>query len=176
MNNRALIRFVAAPLGALLLITACASGGGAGWTYAPLGPTASPATPTTAPTSGPTGGPTGSPGASPSPDGSPGPGLTIDVTTTDADPLAFDPEVIEAPPATEITVNYLNDNTLPHNIHFFAGPDANAPSLALTEVVEGPGALESVTFTTPAEAGDYYFWCDVHVSSMDGTLRILAQE
>jgi len=176
MNNPALIRFVAAPLGALLLITACASGGGAGWTYAPLGPTASPGTPTSAPTGGPTGGPTGSPGTPPSPDGSPGQGLTIDVRTTDADPLAFDPEVIEAPPATEITVNYLNDNTLQHNIHFFDGPDANSPSLAQTEVVTGPGALESVTFTTPTEAGDYYFWCDVHVSSMDGTLRITAQE
>jgi plastocyanin len=165
-----LARRLAMPLKALmvlLLAAACASGGGAGWTFAPLGPTQPPATPSAAPTGGPTGsaGPSASPG-----------GLTIDVRTTDADPLAYEPAVLEARPATEVTVNYLNDNNLPHNIHFFAGADQNAPSIAQTEVVTGPGALESVTFTTPEEPGDYFFWCDVHLTAMTGTLRITAAE
>lgn len=159
-------------LAVLLVVAACGSGGDAGWTFAPLGPT-----PSTAPTDAsapPTGGPTGSPAVSPdgSPSGSPGTGTTFDIVTTDANPLAFEPNVIEAPPATEITVNYLNDNTLPHNIRFFDGPDNTAPTLAATDVVTGPGALETVTFTTPANPGDYYFWCDVHVQAMVGTLRI----
>lgn len=145
-------------LAALLMIAACAAGGGAGWTFAPLGPT-----PSVAPSDGqPSGGPSGSPGN----------GLVFDVVTTDADPLAFDPNVIEAQAATQITVNYLNDNTLQHNINFFAGPDSSAPSLGMTPVVTGPGALESVTFTTPDEPGDYLFWCDVHAQTMIGTLRI----
>lgn len=90
--------------------------------------------------------------------------------------MAFEPNVLEAPAATQVTVNYLNDSTLPHNIHFFAGSDQNAPSIAATAIVTGPGAPESITFTTPEQPGDYFFWCDVHFTAMTGTLRITAAE
>lgn len=143
------------PAFALLIVAACGSAGGAGWTYAPLGPT-----------------PLVTPSQSAPPSGSLEPGLPIDVVTTDADPLAFDPAVIEAPAATVVTVTYLNDNALPHNINFFDGPDENSPSLGATAIVTGPGAPESVTFTTPSQPGDFYFWCDVHLGAMAGTLRV----
>ncbi len=92
--------------------------------------------------------------------------------TNNDQPLVFEPAVIEAPANAVVTVNYLNDSALPHNINFFDGPDQNSPSLGATLVVTGPGALESVTFTTPAQPGDHYFWCDVHGSAMAGTLRV----
>lgn len=166
-----------------LLVAGCAGGGGPGWTYAPLGPSPSvAASPGASPDASPVGSPVESPGASPdaspggspaaSPGGSPAAGEPIEVVTTDADPLAFEPNVIQAPAGTELTVNYLNDSSLPHNINFFNGPDATSESLGATEVVTGPGALESVTFMTPSEPGDYYFWCDVHVDSMAGTLTV----
>jgi plastocyanin len=136
----------------LLLLAACGAETQPGWTFAPLGPTPQAATP--------------------GPDETPDPeALTLNVTTTEANQLAFEPAVLEAPPSTQVTVVYLNDSSVLHNIHFFAGPDRDAPSLAQTELVTGPGAEESVTFTTPDEPGDFFFVCDVH-PEMTGTLRV----
>lgn len=150
-----LFRF-ALPLSVALILSAC-GGAGPGWTYAPLGPTAPPSS---APTS------------TPQPSGSGGPTVTIEVKTTEAASLVFEPAVIEAPANTIVQVDYLNDSSLPHNIEFFAGSDQSAPLLGKTEIVTGPGALESVTFTTPATPGDYFFWCVVHQQLMVGTLRV----
>ena len=150
-----LIRF-ALPLGVALILSAC-GGAGPGWSYAPLGP--SPA-------------PTAAASATPAPSGSGGPATTIEVKTTDAAPLVFDPAMIEVPANTVVTVNYTNDSSLPHNIHFFNGADSSAPDLGKTDVATGPGAVKSVTFTTPATPGDYFFWCDVHTTAMTGMLHV----
>ena len=147
-------RFVL-PLAAAVLVAACGGSGGPGWTYAPLGPSAPPATSSLAPTPAPS-----------------GDVLVLELKTTDADPLAFEPKMLEAPAHTLVTVNYLNDSSLPHNANFFDGPDQNATSLGKTDIVTGPGALESVTFTTPEQPGDYFFWCDVHGVTMTGTLHV----
>jgi plastocyanin len=150
-----LIRF-ALPFGVALILSACA-GAGPGWTYAPLGPSAPPS-----PSSGP----------SAQPSGSGAPALTLEVKTTDAAPLAFEPNELTAPANTVVQVNYLNDTAIQHNIEFFAGADQTAPMLGQTERVTGPGALESVTITTPATPGDYFFWCFVHQQQMTGTLHV----
>jgi plastocyanin len=142
---------------AIFAITACAATGGADWTYAPLGPTPSAAASGAA-----------SPGATPG--GSPS-GEAIEVSTPQSNPLAYDPATLNAPADSAITVRYLNDSNLPHNVNFFNGPDNSAPSLGATAVVTGPGAPEEVSFTTPGP-GDYYFWCDVHQSAMSGTLHV----
>ena len=163
-HPRALLRFGLTSL----LVVACASGGGAVWTYAPLGPTQSPGG-TAAPTDGATGAPSPDGTGAQSPAAS---GVAIDVVTPQSAPLAFEPNVLEMPAATAVTVNYLNDSNLPHNIEFFDGPDASAQLLGGTEIVTGPGALESVTFTTPDEPGDYFFWCRVHGNAMVGTYRV----
>jgi plastocyanin len=147
------------------LLVACGTGtAGPGWTFMPPGPT-----PVETPGASPTPGePNGSPG-----NGTPGPGeLVFDVETPPDDQLAFVPDTFSAPPGATITVNYLNDTNIPHNIHFFEGPDQNAPSLGATEQVTGPGALETVTITAPDEPGDYYFHCDVHPVVMAGSLTV----
>jgi plastocyanin len=149
------IRF-ALPLGLALILSAC-SGAGPGWTYAPLGPSAPPSA---------------APTATPAPTGSSAATVTIELKTTAADPLAFEPKMIEVPANTVVQVNYLNDSAIPHNVNFFDGADQSAPSLGKTAIVTGPGALESVTFTTPATPGDYFFWCDVHTSAMTGMLHV----
>jgi plastocyanin len=150
--------FLARALGATVAVVAvvgCGSSSGAGWTFAPLGPTQAP---------GPSGG-TASPGGTPA-------GLEIDVSTEQANPLAFEPATLNAPPETVVTVVYTNNSSLEHNINFFNGPDQTAPSLGATERVTGPNAVRSVTFTTPSTPGDYYFWCDVHLAAMSGTLHV----
>ncbi len=144
-------------LGLSLVLVACASGGSAGWTYAPLGPTPGPTS-------------SAEPTEAPSPGGSPG--LVLQVETPESDPLAYVPNPLEAPAATVVQVDYNNDTVLEHNIEFFDGPDNSAPLLGATARVTGPDALESVTFTTPDEPGDYYFWCIVHTTTMEGTLTV----
>jgi plastocyanin len=166
------------PLAAALVI-GC-GGAGPGWTFAPLGPTApptAPPTPSAGPTAVPSGAPTAVPSGAPSaaPTGSSQPGLTLELVTPEANSLAFEPSTLEAPADTVVTVNYLNDSSLQHNVNFFNGPDQTAESLGATAVVTGPGNTQSVTFTTPASAGDYFFWCDVHGFAMVGTLHVTAQ-
>jgi plastocyanin len=159
------IKSVVRPLAAFALLgplaVACGSSSGPAWSYAPLGPTPSaaasaPASPSMAPPSGPAG----------------SPGLVLQVTTNQDQPLVFQPAELSAPANTVVTVTYSNNSTLPHNIHFFAGSDQNAPSLGATQVQTGPGKTDSVTFTTPSQPGDYFFWCDVHQAAMKGTLHV----
>ena len=137
---------------AAVVATACGSGTAPGWTYAPLGPT-------------PSGGAAQTPAASPA-------GRLIEVATPPDNAEAFVPSTLNAPPATLVTVNYTNNSSLQHNINFFNGPDPTAPSLGASEPVIGPNALRSVTFTTPDSAGDYFFHCDIHPTTMVGTLQI----
>jgi plastocyanin len=146
-----LIRF-ALPVSVALILSAC-GGAGPGWTYAPLGPSAPPTS-----------------AASPTPAATPS--VTLAVKTTGASPLTFNPATLDAPANTVVQVDYLNDSPVPHNINFFAGADSTAESLGKTAVKTGPGATESVIFTTPTAPGDYYFWCDVHGAAMSGTLHV----
>jgi plastocyanin len=145
-------------ISSVLLVAGCGTAG-AGWTYAPLGPTAAPS-----PSGGPTEGPSGEPSSSP--------GVALETVTNQDQPITFVPATLEAPPATVVQVTYTNDSTLEHNIEFFEGSDSSAPLLGETEQVIGPDAVESVTFTTPEEPGAYYFWCVVHGDSMSGTLNV----
>lgn len=147
-------RVVCVAIGAVV-VAACGSGSGPGWTYAPLGPT-------------PSGGAAQTPAASPA-------GLLIEVATPPENPLVFVPSTLNAPPATLITVRYTNNSALEHNINFFSGSDATAPSLGATERATGPNAPRSVTFTTPFTAGAYFFHCEVHPTNMTGTLQVSGQ-
>ena len=48
------------------------------------------------------------------------------------------------------------------------GPDSSAPSLAQTQVMTGPSAIDAANFTAPTQAGNYFFWCDVDPTIMTG--------
>jgi cytochrome c oxidase subunit 2 len=117
---------------------------------------------------------TPTPGPSPTVSGSPAPpsGVVLRIATTADAPLAFTESTLSAPAGTEITVEYLNDSPLQHDIAFFEGPDAGAPRIAQTEVGQGPGNLQTVTFTTPETPGSYFFHCDVHPVQMTGTFEV----
>jgi plastocyanin len=69
----------------------------------------------------------------------------------------------------KIAVEYDNESSLPHDVHFFAGADAGAPSLAATKVATGPDVQE-ISFTTPSKPGTYFFRCDRHPEIMTGPL------
>ncbi len=162
MHIPTLIRRVTLPVGALFLITACAGGTTAGWTYAPLGPSANPSEAAS-------GAPSGAPG---SPSGSGGGGSAVNLETTSDQTLAFNPPDFSVPAGATVTVTYVNNSNLPHNVNFFDGPDNSAPSLGATTVETGPNATETVTFTAPTQPGDYFFWCDVHQNAMKGVWHV----
>lgn len=142
------------PLAAALVL-AC-GGASAGWTFAPLGPTAAPT-------------------AAPTPSAAVEPDVTLEVTTTEANSLVFEPNSLDAPANKVALVNYLNDSSLQHNIVFLDSADASGNVLGETEIAAGPGNAQSTTFTTPSAAGDYYFYCVVHGAGMSGTLHVAAQ-
>jgi plastocyanin len=98
-------------------------------------------------------------------------GTVLEIETTQDDPLAFSETTLSAPAQTEVTVRYLNDSELQHNIAFFEGPDSTAPRLAATDLGTGPGIELEVTFTTP-DPGSYFYRCDVHPGDMNGTLEV----
>ncbi len=157
MNNQLTVRPLAVLAIVGLMAAACASAAGPAWTYAPLAPTPSAAASSSA---APSNGPGGSPG------------LVLQVASNQDQPLVYVPADLTAPAGTVVEVDYTNNTNLPHNIHFFAGSDQNAPSLGATDIATGPNAVKSVTFTTPTQPGDYFFWCDVHQSAMTGILHV----
>jgi cytochrome c oxidase subunit II len=116
--------------------------------------------------------PSGPPPSGPPPSGQPHADVLAVASRAD-DPLAFDPSTLTAPAGQEVTVEYLNDTSVPHNIAFFEGADASAPRIASTAIVAGPGAHERVTFTAPATPGTYYFHCDVHPTQMAGDFEVV---
>jgi len=117
---------------------------------------------------------TPAPAASPTPAANPSPAAgaagTV-LTISSLNDSTFDTDTLTAPADTSVTVEYLNDTAIPHNIHIYYGPDDSAPTLAQTDVVTGPGNTQSVTFTTPGP-GQYFFRCDVHPLQMVGTLVV----
>jgi plastocyanin len=123
-------------------------------------------------------GPDASASAVPTASGTPAPdgtaAVTLDITTPGDDPLTFSESTLSAPAGTSVTVRYLNDSDLPHNVAFFDGSDATASRIAATEVDAGPADQQEVTFTAPAEPGSYFFHCDVHPTQMTGTFEVTA--
>lgn len=80
--------------------------------------------------------------------------------------------MLSAPAGAPVTVTFTNDSNIQHNWHVFDGPDSGAPTLAATDIITGPGATASVSFTAPTQMGNYFFWCDVHPSIMTGNLVV----
>src|SRR4051812_27078456 len=136
MQIPTVIRRFMLPVGVVVVAAACAGGQSAGWTYAPLGPSANPSAAASAPASG----------TPSSPAGSGGTGSAAEVKTTAENQLAFEPNTFTVAAGAQATVNYTNDSTLMHNIEVFAGADNSSQSLGATDVAAGPGNAQTLTF------------------------------
>jgi plastocyanin len=126
--------------------------------------TAIPAVPTPTPAAAPANPPIPAPPPAPA-------AVQLSISSPGVPPLTFDTTTLTAPVGAQVTVTYTNDEAgVPHNWHAFNGPDSSAPTLAATQIITGPGTMDSVTFTAPTQAGNYFFWCDVHPTIMTGQL------
>ena len=59
------------------------------------------------------------------------------------------------------------DAGVPHNLHVFAGSDATGQSIGKTELETGP---VKQTLDLDLDAGEYFYVCDAHPSTMTGAL------
>ncbi len=122
--------------------------------------------------------------AEPSPIGSasqgPGPGGACTPTETGTkltlvgQSLAFDTSCIGAPAGKPITIVFDNkDPDTQHNVEVFTNSSATdrvGGAASATDVIVGPA---STTYQVPAlQPGNYFYRCDVHPTSMTGTLVI----
>jgi plastocyanin len=170
-----------------LALAACSSGSAPGWTYAPAasttpapsgggsggpGPSASGASASggTQPSGGasaPASGSTGS--ASPSESGAAA-GLSV-TAPVGAATGGWDPATIETNVGTAFTLTFNNeDNTAPHNLVIQKPDGSNVAVQGDTAPFTGP---DTRTYQVPAlTAGDYKYLCQVHPSTMVGTLTV----
>ena len=168
MSRFAILGFAAC---ALALLSACGGGGSSSTPTAGVGAAAttpastatSPAatTPVASPSAAATGGAT-----TPSAGGA----TTLEIASPEDE--KFDKKELTAPAGAKVTLTFTNDSDLAHNWHVFNGGDANARSLAQTEIITGPNQKDTITFTAPSQPGRYFFHCDVHPTTMTGFLVV----
>jgi plastocyanin len=72
--------------------------------------------------------------------------------------------------AGSVTIEFDNrDAGVVHNLHVFKGANAQGESVDATDIEVGP---VQQTLTIELEAGDYFYQCDAHPTTMKGTLTV----
>jgi len=120
---------------------------------------AAPRSPTVAPTA---------PAATPTPSPDETPAARAELTLTGVSNTFLESE-LEAP-AGPITIVFNNrDAGIVHNVHIFRGENAQGEDVGATELEVGP--IEQ-TLDLDLEAGEYFYQCDAHPTTMSGRLTV----
>jgi plastocyanin len=98
--------------------------------------------------------------------GGPGQGGAIALSAKN---ISFSNTTLTASGGGEVTIDFSNEDTQPHDVAVFDGKDATAPVLFRGDIVS-PGDTATYRFKAPPP-GTYYFHCDVH-PQMTGTLTV----
>lgn len=104
----------------------------------------------------------------PPPPEEPGGGGQPGGLTVVAQASTFDTAEIALPPEAPVTITFENQDPVPHNLSIYTAPGGD-PIFQETPV-PGPTTVE-YSFTSPAP-GEYYFQCDVHPTTMSGTVTV----
>ena len=97
------------------------------------------------------------------------PGEDTGAITVVASGVAFDTDKLELKADTETTITLDNQDSVPHNLSIYEDDSAEADLYVGAEVAAGATADNEI----PAlEAGEYFFRCDLHPSSMTGTVTV----
>jgi len=95
--------------------------------------------------------------------------------TPDTSPLTlkakdseFDAKCLAAKADEAFTIDFVNEDSFPHNVSIYKASDASDELFKGANVNGG----EKTTYNAPAQsAGKYYFRCDIH-PEMDGTFVV----
>ncbi|HYH28284.1 MAG TPA: cupredoxin domain-containing protein [Actinomycetota bacterium] len=101
---------------------------------------------------------------------SPSATATGDAIEVEAENVAFETDSIEAPAGSTVAIEFKNRDSVPHNMAFYTDESASE-EIFQGETITGPDAEVVYTFDAPAEAGSYFFRCDVH-PTMNGTFTV----
>jgi plastocyanin len=83
--------------------------------------------------------------------------------------ILFDKKELSAAAGT-VTLDLDNqDAGVPHNVHVFSGADATGASLGATALEAGP---IKQSLKLDLAKGQYFFVCDVHPTTMTGTITV----
>jgi plastocyanin len=81
----------------------------------------------------------------------------------------FSTDALEVEAGVPIDLEFDNeDPSVGHNVQIFDGPDASAASLFQGEVITGPA--RKTYPVPPLPEGEYFFHCEVHPTTMTGTI------
>lgn len=82
----------------------------------------------------------------------------------------FDKKTLTVPAGAQVTVQFTNNDPIIHN--FAVYDTKGGKELYTGDLFKGPNVTKDEKFTAPAKAGNYYFQCDVHPDTMNGTLVV----
>jgi plastocyanin len=81
----------------------------------------------------------------------------------------FSTDTLSAPAGSVTIVFQNNDQGVPHNFALFDSPDSPDNLIDATDIEAGPSTQQ---LTVDLEAGQYYYHCDVHPTTMKGVLTV----
>jgi plastocyanin len=84
--------------------------------------------------------------------------------------FAFDVSRITVPAGAQVTVEFENEDSAPHNVAFYTTPSLTT-TIYKGKIISGPDKITYV-FTAPSIPGIYYFRCDLH-PSMQGQFVVV---
>ena len=97
--------------------------------------------------------------------------LQIEVTSTG---ISFASDALEAAAGEDFRIVYANlHDGIPHSLAIFASEDdatGGGDPIAATAIKNGPDTQELAV--AGLAAGEYFIWCEIHVSGMTATLTI----
>ena len=170
MRSRRLLAFTFLAISTLALVAVACGGGEEEKATATSTRPAAAASPTR-PAASPTAGAKASPTGTPAPMATTAPAAqTVEISAIPT--MKFDKDTITVKAGSQVTLKFTNKDTgVPHNWAAYTDSTASEPIPgAKTEICTGSCEKE-ITFTAPAQPGEYFFQCDVH-PSMNGTLIV----
>lgn len=87
----------------------------------------------------------------------------------EAEDIAFDEDTLSAPAGAQVALELNNRDSVPHNFALYEEEGADE-AIFTGDLLQGPGRT-TYRFEAPADAGSYYFQCDVH-PEMNGTFEV----
>jgi plastocyanin len=95
-------------------------------------------------------------------------GQSVAITLT-AKNMAFDKSTITVPAGAQVTMTFINQDSVPHNFALYTDSTASK-SIFVGQIVSN--TTVTYKFTAPTAPGTYFFRCDVHPSIMTGNFIV----